>query len=231
MTLALSGGLGEISGDRRTHVGHTYSLPGSMAPQGALCPKLARFMGGHPLQAGKDGALNKRARDQPVLNGGLVGISGARRMPIDHTYPLPESMAPKGALRPQHARFPNAHPNGRPLVKRASLGHKSSLGSHASRQWVGVPHTRPPIPRYPPMTPAESPGRRLARQKSLSPCQKSRKDPISTVFPLRNDQPYSEPGSDLVRFGINWAVRGLAEQPRHTPCTGYPCLPSIGTKV
>ena len=44
-----------------------------------------------------------------VLNGGLVGISGARRMHIGHTYPLqlPESMAPKGALRPQHARFPN----------------------------------------------------------------------------------------------------------------------------
>ena len=128
-TLALSGGLGGISGDRRTRMGHTYPLPGSMAPQGALCPKLARFMGGHPLQAGKDRALNKRARDQPVLNGGLVGISGARRMHIDHTYPLPESMAPKGALCPQHARFPNAHPNGRPLVKRASLGHKAPWGA------------------------------------------------------------------------------------------------------
>ena len=129
VTLALSGGLGGISGDRRTRMGHTYPLPGSMAPQGALCPKLARFMGGHPLQAGKDRALNKRARDQPVLNGGFVGISGARWMLIDHTYPLPESMAPKGALCPQHAHFPNAHPNGRPLVKRASLGHKAPWGA------------------------------------------------------------------------------------------------------
>ena len=43
-TLALSGGLGEISGDRRTRMRHTYPLPGSMAPQGALCPKLARFL-------------------------------------------------------------------------------------------------------------------------------------------------------------------------------------------
>ena len=64
-----------------------------------------------------------------ALSGGLVGISGARRMHIDHTYPLPESMAPKGALRPQHARFPNAHPNGHPPLKRASLGHKAPWGA------------------------------------------------------------------------------------------------------
>ena len=50
-------------------------------------------------------------------------------MHIDHTYPLPESMAPKGALRDQHARFPNAHPNGHPPVKRASLRQKASWGS------------------------------------------------------------------------------------------------------
>jgi len=106
------GGSGGVSGDRRTRMGHTYPLPGSMDPQDAFCLKLARFTGGHPLQAGKERALNRRARDQPVLNGGLVGILGARWMHIDHTYPLPESMAPKGALRAQHARFPNAHPKG-----------------------------------------------------------------------------------------------------------------------
>ena len=33
-------------------------------------------------------------------------------MHIDHAYPLAESMAPKGALCLQHARFPVAHPNG-----------------------------------------------------------------------------------------------------------------------
>ena len=63
------------------------------------------------------------------FEGGLVGISGARRMPIDHTYPLPVSMAPKGALRPQYARFPNAHPNGHPPVTRASLGHNAPWGA------------------------------------------------------------------------------------------------------
>ena len=56
-TLALSGGLGEISGDRWTRMGHTYPLPGSMAPQGALCPKLARFTRGRPFGC----ALGKRA--------------------------------------------------------------------------------------------------------------------------------------------------------------------------
>ena len=127
--LVLNGGLVGISGARRMYMGHTYPLPGSMDPQDAFCLKLARFTGGHPLQAGKERALNKRARDQPVLNGGLVGILGARWMHIDHTYPLPESMAPKGALRAQHARFPNAHPNGRPPVKRASLGHKAPSGA------------------------------------------------------------------------------------------------------
>ena len=48
-TLALSEGLGETSGDRRTRMGHTYPLPGSMAPQGALCPKLTRLTGGCPF--------------------------------------------------------------------------------------------------------------------------------------------------------------------------------------
>ena len=128
-TLALTGGSGGVSGDRRTRMGHTCPLPGSMAPQGALCAKLARFTVRLPLQTGKDRALNKRRGTNLVLNGGLVGISGARRMYIGHTYPLPESMAPKGALRPQHACFPNAHPNGRPPVKRASLGHKAPWGA------------------------------------------------------------------------------------------------------
>ena len=44
--LALTGGSGGISGDRRTRIGHTYPLPGSMAPQGALRPKLTRLS--HP---------------------------------------------------------------------------------------------------------------------------------------------------------------------------------------
>ena len=35
-TLALTGGSGGVSGDRRTRMGHTYPLPGSMAPQGAF---------------------------------------------------------------------------------------------------------------------------------------------------------------------------------------------------
>ena len=42
-TLALTGGSGGVSGDRRTRMGHIYPLPGSMAPQGALCPKLTRL--------------------------------------------------------------------------------------------------------------------------------------------------------------------------------------------
>ena len=45
-TLALTGGSGGLSGGRRTHMGHTYPLPGSMTPQGALCPKLTRLGGG-----------------------------------------------------------------------------------------------------------------------------------------------------------------------------------------
>ena len=63
-------------------------------------------------------------------------------------------------------------------------GTQSSLGSrrHTPRQWVGVPHTRPPIPRYPPRTPAESQGRRLARQKSLPPSVSGLKSPEKTRF-------------------------------------------------
>ena len=75
-TLALSGGLGEISGDRRTRMGHTYPLPGSMAPQGALCPTLPVFTVRLPLQTGKDRALNKRRGTNLVLDGGLGGLSG-----------------------------------------------------------------------------------------------------------------------------------------------------------
>ena len=51
-----------------------------------------------------------------ALSGGLGGPSGARRTHMVHTYPLPGSVAPKGALRPQHARFLHAHPNGFALV-------------------------------------------------------------------------------------------------------------------
>ena len=42
-TLALSGGLGEISGDRRTRMRHTYPLPGSFTPQATLLPQHARL--------------------------------------------------------------------------------------------------------------------------------------------------------------------------------------------
>ena len=42
-TLALTGGSGAVLGDRRTRMGHIYPLPGSMASQGALCPKLTRL--------------------------------------------------------------------------------------------------------------------------------------------------------------------------------------------
>ena len=39
-----------------------------------------------------------------------------------------------------------------------------------------------------------------------------KKSPDFDSFSLRNDQPYSELGSDLVRFEIDWAVRRLAKQ-------------------
>ena len=128
-TLALTGGSGGVSGDRRTRMGHTCPLPGSMPPQGALCPKLARFTVRLPLQTGKDRALNKRRGTNLVLNGGLGGLSGARWTHIGHTYPLPGHMVPKGALCPSTPASPIAHPNGHPPVKRVSLGHKALWGA------------------------------------------------------------------------------------------------------
>jgi hypothetical protein len=114
-----------LGGDPGSHGGFWGGIGGSADACGSHLPTAGEYgspgcflsqarplYGRAPLQAGKERALNKRARDQPVLNGGLVGILGARWMHIDHTYPLPESMAPKGALRAQHARFPNAHPKG-----------------------------------------------------------------------------------------------------------------------
>ena len=188
-TLALSGGLGEISGDRRTRMGHTYPLPGSMAPQGALCPKLARFLGGCHAHPRVLTLFWGRGRGYPGSQRGPVGLSGARWMEMGAIKHVSGRPAPKGALRPQarplpgrmHTRY--AWP---PSQEAGDLGAQSSLGSHTSRQWIGMPHARPPNPQEPPRTPAESQGRRLARQKKpIALCfraQKSRKAPISTVL-------------------------------------------------
>ena len=110
-------------------MGHTCPLPGSMAPQGALCPKLARFTVRLPLQTGKDRALNKRRGTNLVLNGGLGGLSGARWTHRGHSYPLPGHMVPKGALCPSTPASPIAHPNGHPPVKRVSVGQKAPWGA------------------------------------------------------------------------------------------------------
>jgi len=128
-TLALTGRSGGVSGDWRTRMGHTCPLPGSMAPQGALCAKLARFTVRLPLQTGKDRALNKRRGTNLVLNGGLGGLSGARWTHMGHTYPLPGHMVPKGALCPSTPASPIAHPNGHPPVKRVSVGQKAPWGA------------------------------------------------------------------------------------------------------
>ena len=45
-----------------------------------------------------------------------------------------------------------------PSRKAGELETESILGIHTLRQWVGVTHTRPPIPRSPPRTPHESQG-------------------------------------------------------------------------
>ena len=64
-TLALSGGLGEISGDRRARMGHTYPLPGSFTPQAALLPQYARLPRRVPMHTAR-----AFARVTGVIGGG-----------------------------------------------------------------------------------------------------------------------------------------------------------------
>ena len=105
-TLALSGGLGEISGDRRTRMGHTYPLPGSMAPQGALCPKLARFLGGCHAHPRVLTLFLGWGRGYPGSQRGPVGLSGARWMEMGAIKHVSGRPAPKGALHPQSRPLP-----------------------------------------------------------------------------------------------------------------------------
>ena len=70
-------------------------------------------------------------------------------------------------------------------------------------------------PKNPPGPPlrarvAALPGKKAYRP--LFPGSKVQKSPDFDSFSLRNDQPYSELGSDLVRFEIDWTVRRLAKQ-------------------
>ena len=207
-------------------MGHTYPLPGSMAPQGALCPKLARFLGGCHAYPRVLTLFLGWGRGYPGSQRGPVGLSGALWMEICAIKHVSGRSAPKGALRPQARPLP-----GRMHVRYAWVpfwGGGRAWGtklpgesySPAVGRYVSYASADPLIsPQDPRGEPGSPP---CPAKKPTALCfraQKSRKDPISTVFPLRNDQPYSEPGSDLVRFGINWAVYGLAEQPRHTPCT------------
>ena len=75
-TLALSGGPGGFLGVRQTRMGHTYPLPGSMAPQGALCPKIARFLGGWPcIPEGSDPVFGL-GQGLPWLSAGSRGVVG-----------------------------------------------------------------------------------------------------------------------------------------------------------
>ena len=95
-----------------------------------------------------------------------------------HGTPLRARVAPAPAQKQgQNPRVCMA-----PSQEAGELGAQSSLGSHTPRQWVDMPHTRPPIPRYLPKTPAESQGRRLARQKSLPPSVSGLKSPEKTRF-------------------------------------------------
>ena len=72
-------------------------------------------------------------------------------------------------------------------------------------------------PKNPPGPPLRARVAALPGKKSLSPSVselklKVQKSPDFDSFSLRNDQPYSELGSDLVRFEIDWAVRRIAKQ-------------------
>ena len=69
-TLALTGGSGGVSGDRRTRMGHIYPLPGSMAPQGDLCPKLARL-----TEANGKNSPKQAGSSQPWLSAAVLGGS------------------------------------------------------------------------------------------------------------------------------------------------------------
>ena len=68
--------------------------------------------------------------------------------------------------------------------KRAcGLDKQRAIGLNlAPAQWIVVTHVQPLIPQEPPRTPAESQGRRLARQKSLPPSVSELKSPEKTRF-------------------------------------------------
>jgi len=121
------------------------------------------------MHTGKERALNKRARDQPGSQRGSCGDLGGSTDAHWSYLPIAGKYGAQGGSTPPACLLPQCTSKWAPSQEAGELGTQSSLGSHTPRQWVGVPHTRPPIPRYPPRTPAESQGRRLARQKSLSP--------------------------------------------------------------
>ena len=75
-TLALSGGPGGFLGVQRTRMGHAYPLPGSMAPQGALCPKLARLPRRVPCMPEGSDPVFGLGQGLPWLSAGSRGVVG-----------------------------------------------------------------------------------------------------------------------------------------------------------
>ena len=128
-------------------------------------------------------------RGYPGSQRGPVGLSGARWMEICAIKHVSGRSAPKGALRPQarplpgrmHVRYAWGRP-GCPSGEAGVLGEQSGLGRKTPQQWIVVTHVQPLIPQEPPRTPAESQGRRLARQKSLPPSVSGLKSPEKTRF-------------------------------------------------
>ena len=85
-------------------MGNNYPLLGGMAPQGALCPKLARFLGGCHAYPRVLTLFLGWGRGYSGSQRGPVGLSGARWIEMCAIKHVSGRSAPKGALRPQ------AHP-------------------------------------------------------------------------------------------------------------------------
>ena len=98
-----------------------------------------------------------------------------------------------------------------------------------------MPHVRPPNPQEPPRTPAESQGRRLARQKSLPPSVSGLKSPekprFRQFFPCETTSRTLNRGrTSSVSGSIGPCVGSLNSQDTHHVRDTLG-LPSIGTKV
>ena len=139
---------------------------------------------------------------------------------------------------PKHARYPGECTRGMhryPPGEAGVLGEQSDLGRETPQQWVGMPHARPPNPQEPPRTPAESQGRRLARQKSLPPSVSGLKSPekprFRQFFPCETTSRTLNRGrTSSVSGSIGPCVGSLNSQDTHHVRDTLG-LPSIGTKV